>query len=105
VSNLHTQAVFSAEQGRLHLRLGGEMDLGAQPLLDKTYSQLVAADPGDLTVDLTHVTFLASNGLGFLAQAREHLHATGHTVTLHGPDRAALRALHIMGFDQYFTIE
>lgn len=104
MNNVHAQAVFSAEPGRLHLRLKGEIDLNSQPLLDKTYRQLVAAEPASLTVDLAEVTFLASNGLAFLGMVREQLHASGHEVTLDGPNHAVLRSLQIMGFDRYFTI-
>ncbi len=104
MTNVHAQAVFSAEPDRLHIRLHGEIDLSAQPLLDKTYNQLVAAEPANLTIDLTEVTFLASNGLALLGMAREHLRASGHDVILRGPDSAVQRALRIMGFDRYFTI-
>ncbi len=97
-------ASLTADSDGYLLSLRGEFDGLAQRLLDATYDELTASTPADLTVDLTGVTFLASNALGFLAIVREHLRTTAHTVTLHGPDRATLRALQIMGFDRRFTI-
>lgn len=104
MTDAKAQALFDADGDRLHLRLRGEIDLAAQPLLDETYDELTSAEPLDLTVDLTEVTFLASNGLGFLARVRDHLESAGRTVTLHGPDHSALRALKLVGFDKFFTI-
>ena len=87
---------------RIHLR--GEIDVTTDPELATTLAAVTAADSADILVDLTEVTFLASTGLGFLAQLRNHADTGGHAVTLHGPDRAARRALTLMGFDHVFTI-
>ncbi len=76
----------------------------AQPLLDEAYEKVAGAEPGDVLVDLTQVTFLASNGLGFLARIQTHAAVTGHTVTLQGPDRSVERVLQLMGFEKLFTI-
>jgi anti-sigma B factor antagonist len=98
------QVLISEEGGRLRLDLRGEIDLMAQPLLDDAYEEVAGAEPGDVLVDLSQVTFLASNGLGFLARIQTHAAATGHMVTLRRPDRSVERVLHLMGFDKVFTI-
>ena len=79
---------LNADQGwRIELR--GDIDMTTGPELDAALTAVTAVDPADILVDLTAVEFLASNGLGFLAELRNHADAGGHTVTLHGPDRAA----------------
>jgi anti-sigma B factor antagonist len=90
--------------GRWQITLRGEIDLIAQPLLDDTARKITGADPAGILVDLTGVSFLASNGLGFLAQLSNHATPTGHTVTLHGPDRAIRRTIELLGFDTAFCI-
>jgi anti-anti-sigma factor len=91
-------------QGRWRIELRGEIDMSTDPQLEAALTAVTAADPVDILVDLTEVTFLASAGLGFLAELRNHADPVGHTVTLHGPDRAVRRALTVVGFDDVFTI-
>jgi len=90
--------------GDWRIELHGEIDLNTDPLLDATLATVTDAAPGEILVDLTDVTFLASTGLGFLAQLRNHVAPAGHTVTLHAPHHAVRRALTLIGFDQHFRI-
>lgn len=102
---LHEPRVLVGEEGgRLRIDLRGEVDMVAQPLLDEAYDKIAGVEPDDVLVDLTQVTFLASNGLGFLARVQAHAAAAGYTVTLQGPDRSVQRVLQLMGFDRLFTI-
>jgi anti-anti-sigma factor len=62
------------------------------------------AAPTPIVVDMTDLRFLASAGLGFLAQLRNHVAPAGHSVTLHEPDRSIRRTIALLGFDQVFDI-
>jgi anti-sigma B factor antagonist len=95
--------VFDAS-GRWQVTLAGEIDTATMPRLDEIAEEITDADPADVFVDLTKVTFLLSTGLGFLADLRTHATAGGYTVTLHSPTTVALRALQIVGFDRVFPI-
>jgi anti-anti-sigma factor len=92
------------EPGGWHVELRGDIDLNTRPQLDAGLTAVTGANPAAIRVDLTQVTFLGSTGLKFLAELREHADTAGHTVTLHGPNRAVRRALTLIGFDQVFTI-
>jgi anti-sigma B factor antagonist len=96
--------VLSADTAGFRIELSGEIDMASRPQLDDAAAEITAHPPVDIVVDLTAVSFLGSDGLGFLAQLRNHVVASGHGVTLEGPNRAALRALQITGFDKVFTI-
>jgi anti-anti-sigma factor len=88
----------------LRLVLHRDIDLAVHALLHDTMDKVTALPPSNLTVDLTNVTFLSSEGLGFLAGLNTYLNATGHTTTLHAPAPIVLRALQICGFDHAFRI-
>lgn len=90
--------------GSWRVEMHGDIDLNAQRLLDDALLQLTAVAPAAVVVDLSAVTFLASNGLGFLAAVGEHAERAGETVTLRSPNRVVHRALTVMGFDRTFPI-
>src|SRR5687767_10425887 len=99
-----TPEVFCAfdASGRWQVTLAGEIDTAVMPRLGEIAEQITGAEPADVFVDLTKVTFLLSSGLGFLAELRTHAMVGGCTVTLHSPTSVALRALQIVGFDRVF---
>jgi len=99
----HVQCIADAD-GAWRVEMRGEIDLNAQRQLDDALAQITAAAPAAVVVDLSGVTFLASNGLGFLAAIGEHAKLAGHTVTMSRPNHVAHRALTVVGFDRLYPI-
>jgi anti-anti-sigma factor len=98
------QAIVVSDGEGLRVELTGELDLAARAQLDDLLAKITSAPPCAVVIDLSAVTFLSSDALGFLAQIRNHADSGGHEVTLAGPDRVALRALQVSGFDRVFRI-
>jgi anti-anti-sigma factor len=96
------ECVVAPDGWRVYLR--GDIDLGSQHLLDEAYERVSGADPGDIVVDLTQLTFLSSNGLGFLARLHAHVEPSGYAITIRGANYVARRALEVTGMEQLFTI-
>jgi anti-anti-sigma factor len=99
-----TQAICVADGDGFRIELSGEIDLACRPQLDEILTKVTAAPAADVVVDLSGVTFLSSDGLGFLSQIHVHASSGGCEVALLGPSPVALRALQITGFDQVFRI-
>jgi anti-anti-sigma factor len=60
--------------------------------------------PGQLTVDLSRVTFMDSTGIRLLLQAREHAARRGASlVVVHGPDEV-MRVLELVGLGDQLEI-
>ena len=53
------------------LAVGGEIDMVTAPQFEKAIDDVLADDPATLVIDLTEVTFLASEGLRLLATANK----------------------------------
>ena len=88
----------------LVIRLVGEIDISSWPLLDKVYEQVIAADPGSVTVDLSAATFVDSTTLGFLARLHQHVTDGGNEFILDSPSRIVTRAIQVCGLDQVLTV-
>jgi anti-sigma B factor antagonist len=99
------QAVVVSDGTGLRVELSGDLDLAVRGQLDDVVEKVAAAPAGPVVVDLTAVTFMGSDALGFLARLRRHVTTAGFEVTLVGPNRVALRALQVSGFDRVFTID
>jgi anti-anti-sigma factor len=98
------QAVVVSDGPGLRVELSGDLDLAVRGQLDDVLEKVAAAPAGPVAVDLTAVTFLGSDALGFLARLRRHLAPAGFEVTLIGPNGVARRALQVSGFDRVFPI-
>jgi anti-anti-sigma factor len=101
---LFPDAVCVADDDGFRIELTGEIDFATRPKLAEVLAQITAVPSAPVLVDLSGVTFLSSDGLGFLSQLRHHATTGGHEVTLHRPGRVALRALEVIGFDLVFPI-
>ncbi len=86
------------------IRLVGEIDISAWPRLDEAYAQVIAADPGPVTVDLSAATFVDSTTLGFLARLHQHVTDSGHEFLLDSPNRIVSRAIEVCGLDQVLKV-
>jgi len=91
------------EASGFRIDLSGEIDLLARPRLNQVIEQVTSAEPGEIFIDLTAVSFLGSEALSFFAALHAHV-GPAHRVILHGPNRSARRSLELTGFDQVLTI-
>jgi anti-sigma B factor antagonist len=86
-----------AMDGRGHLvTVVGEIDMSDAPELAE---YLVQFDDGDVTVDLSSVTFLDSSGLRALLAAHKRIERQGSTLTIRGVSDPVLRVFQIAGLD------
>jgi anti-sigma B factor antagonist len=79
------------------IQLGGEVDLATAGPLQDRLELVTDATTGDVTVDLTNVTFLDSTGLAALLAASRRMQRDGRRLTLVNPCAAVHRVLQISG--------
>jgi anti-anti-sigma factor len=75
----------------------GEIDLAAKDALREVLSPLA----GDVTIDLTDVTFVDSSAIGVLVGAHKRLTDDGGSLRLRGPQGMPRRALEIVGLGEW----
>jgi anti-anti-sigma factor len=78
------------------VRLRGELDLAAAPLLEQSWQSLIAGRPRRVIVDLRAVEFMGSAGLHALSQLRHRLGEDSRLLVVRGPERVQ-RVLEITG--------
>lgn len=74
--------------------LSGELDLATLPLMESTIAPAVAKG-GPITLDLSHLDFIDSSGVGFILRSVKDL--PSGCIILHGVRNAAHKVLEIMG--------
>lgn len=74
------------------IRIDGEVDLATAPALRRALAA-AGVDDADVTVDLTHTTFLDSCGLGVLLGAARDAQRSGHRLDVLCADAGAARRL------------
>jgi anti-sigma B factor antagonist len=91
----------------LTVRLSGELDLAARPLVaEQVAGALVEnADIQRVAVDLGGVKFCDSSGLGALLDIRRAAENSGATVVLRAPSAGVARVLDIAGIDELLPRE
>jgi anti-sigma B factor antagonist len=75
----------------------GEIDLAAKDALREVLSPLA----GDVTVDLSDVTFVDSSAIGVLVGAHKRLTGDGGSLRLRNPRGMPRRALEIVGLGDW----
>jgi anti-sigma B factor antagonist len=79
------------------IRIDGEIDVATAPSLERALDAAGAKD-SDVTIDLTHTTFLDSCGLKVLLGAAERAHRGGHRLDVlcaeTGPTRRLFALTH-----------
>jgi anti-sigma B factor antagonist len=88
----------------LRVELDGDVDFAVRAELDSTLAVITSMQASDVTVDLSRVTYLASEGLAFLVQLNNHIGPAGYQITLLSPRPVVARVLHISGFDDVFAV-
>lgn len=82
--------------------LNGSLDTDAAMQAEP---QLLAIEPGDITLDCTAVDYIASSGLRLFLQLVKKARSAGKKVTLRGVQPSVMEILKLTHFDQMFTIE
>jgi anti-anti-sigma factor len=86
------------------LRAVGEIDLSTTPLLAERFDQEEVRADIPLVVDLTGVDFLASSGLGLLAERSQRYADLGARLTVVAAHRAVLRSIELTGLTEIITV-
>ncbi|HEY2795312.1 MAG TPA: STAS domain-containing protein, partial [Micromonosporaceae bacterium] len=89
---------------RTVLEIGGEIDVYTAPSLRSKIIALVEAGTKVLIVDLSHVEFLDSTGLGVLVGAQKRLRGVGGELGLVCDQERLLKIFRITGLDRVFSI-
>ena len=84
----------------------GEIDMATvRGVRDVALDSLKSTGCAALTIDLHHVTFVDSTGVGALIAIQNVAHQTGQELTLFRPSARLMQVLKIAGLDTFFTIE
>lgn len=86
------------------LEVGGEVDVYTAPTLREKIVSLVDSGSKAIIVDLTHVEFLDSTGLGVLVGGMKRLKAVGGNFALVCDQEKLLKIFRITGLDRVFTL-
>jgi anti-sigma B factor antagonist len=82
----------------------GEIDFSAIPEVRRAVEEAVATNPKRLLVDLSGVSFIASDGLGVLIEARHKADADGRKIDLIHPQPHILGLLRKTQLTRLFEI-
>ena len=82
----------------------GEIDFSVIPDVRRAFDQAIEGKPGCLVVDLSGVTFIASDGLGVLVEAQHQADASGRRLELIHPQPHILGLLRKTQLTRLFKI-
>jgi anti-anti-sigma factor len=77
--------------------LRGEWDVSTRPLLADVLSRVIAADGGDVVLDLGEAEFIDSAIVRAFVVGRQLLNRHGRSLTFRSPSRLAIRVLEVFG--------
>lgn len=89
---------------RTVLEVGGEIDVYTAPMLREKLIALAEAGAKTVIVDLSHVEFLDSTGLGVLVGGLKRMRGLGGDFSLVCDQERLLKIFRITGLDQIFTL-
>lgn len=95
----------TTEDGRLVVRLSGDLDLTARPELTERVVRRVTTDLAGVTVDMGAVTFCDSSGLGGLLDIRRAAGDAGVEMVLRNVPRPVARILDLTDVDGWLQRE
>jgi anti-sigma B factor antagonist len=84
------------------LTVAGDIDMMTAPQLQMHVDAVLSRRPSALVIDLSHVEFLGSAGIGVLVQVHNNDRDMSFAVVARGP--ATSRPLHLLGLDNMFPI-
>jgi len=90
--------------GTTVVAVGGEIDVYTAPRLRDKFTELVAAGSYDIIVDMQHVEFLDSTGLGVLVGGLKKVRAHDGSLDLVCTQDRLLKIFRITGLAKVFVI-
>lgn len=98
-------SVTTSEAGQVHIvHVSGEIDVTSAAVLRDALEALIADGRRRLTLDLTHVSFMDSTGLGIVVGRLRRLTRHGGTLTVAASHARVLRVFAITGLDQVLQL-
>ena len=95
---------MTSSAGGRRLEVAGELDLAASSTLRAALAEL-ADGSGDVTLDLSAVTFIDSVALSVLVHRHTELAAVGGRLIVTNPSPVVVRFLHLAGLFALLDIE
>ena len=80
--------------------LRGEIDLASAPAFSSALDDHIEANPGDVKVDCSELTFIDSSGLAVLAHAAQSLKSEGRALKLVALSDLCRRTIEICALDE-----
>jgi anti-anti-sigma factor len=93
------------DQGRVVVRLSGELDIASYPPLDEALRTLQLDGRPNVTVDLSGLTFMDSTGLRVLIEADLRTKVSGGSLVIRRGSRTIQRVFEISGVIDRLTFE
>ncbi len=93
-----------SETGVQLFGLGGSLDVATSPSLRATLTEAAEREKHEIVVDLSHLEFLDSTGLGALIGAHRRASERGGSVRLVAQEGQILRLLRITGLLDVFSV-
>ena len=88
---------LDVEDSSVVVRVSGELDVAASPLLAAVLAGAAAGGPGAVVIDLRDVTFVDTRSVGVIAAAYERLGSCSVGLTIRSPSPVARRLLELVG--------
>lgn len=86
------------------LRVGGELDIGSAPDLERAVAGQFDGQDGDFHIDMSDLTFMDSTGAQSLLHIHNSIEARGRHVVFEAPPGAVRDVLELLGLDQVLDI-
>lgn len=96
---------WSPDGSSVALDLSGELDLATAPLLEDKLAEAIDAQPTDVTLDFSSLSFLDGSGVEVLAEASDQARLRGVRMTGWGAGGSVRRVLVITGCDRLLAAE
>jgi anti-anti-sigma factor len=90
---------------RAVLKLTGELDLAAVPVLEEELRKLDESTPTQYVIDLSGLTFVDSSGLAAIYRAQMTARTNGHTLAFRRGSARVQRLLQMTGLTQRLSFE
>jgi anti-anti-sigma factor len=91
--------------GHARVRFVGELDMATSDGAEADVTDVLDQSSGDLTIDLSALTFCDTSGMRLLYRLHRETQARGRTMVLERPTPAVHRVLDMLGLTQVFMIE
>lgn len=85
--------------------VAGDLDVSTSPRLRRAITEVLRGDPRAMCIDLAHVPFVDSSGIGVLAGGYKRALAQGCEFVLRSPNRAVGRVLALTKLLDYIPVQ